>query len=84
MKNSVDLTQETQSDSLLFRNAALSLRTMAAMIPASTLRDSAMFYADRLSLKAKQLEKEKTSLQMPYQCIADGVGCFPLGGRTDG
>ena len=43
-------------DPLLLRNAALSLRTMAAMLPATTVRDSALFHADQLSVKAAELE----------------------------
>jgi hypothetical protein len=45
-------------DPQLLRGAALSLRTMAAMLPATTVRDSALFHAYRLSLKAAELESE--------------------------
>lgn len=45
-------------DPLVLRNAALSLRTMAAMISAGPVRDSAMFHADGLSKAAARIEMQ--------------------------
>jgi hypothetical protein len=43
-------------DPLLLRNAALSIRTMAAMMSAGTVRDSGLYYADELSKAAARIE----------------------------